>query len=311
MSPLLLVEQIWDSDVFQSISDVMEFCLPEEYSMLAKIVDMLPGKPGSPVTPFLSLVVNTNVLEGIEGTQAISARRNATAATALSKEDENLLGALLARKKAALASEAEAEKSATRKRVAAMLADEEDSERDDLHGKKICLNGDDNDNNDNEDVADDDDNADDGKNMIDHILVPAEIFSDDQDNSVVPPLQPLSDDNEEKEEEQKEDNNNEVVRGTDSTAAENDSGLVDKMKERYKTIRSSSLNYYNICGKVLHSIKNIHKDKLSDMIHWIINSEAFINNTIDLKHKGGVPKVKVESMVEKITHIYTISLLWL
>ncbi|EGN94462.1 hypothetical protein SERLA73DRAFT_155742 [Serpula lacrymans var. lacrymans S7.3] len=38
----------------------MEFCLPKEYSMLAKIVDMLSGKPGSPVTPFLSLVVDIN-----------------------------------------------------------------------------------------------------------------------------------------------------------------------------------------------------------------------------------------------------------
>ncbi|EGO30812.1 hypothetical protein SERLADRAFT_432447 [Serpula lacrymans var. lacrymans S7.9] len=149
------------ADVFQWISDIMEFCLPEEYSMLAKIVNMLPGKPGFPVTPFLSLVVNINV--------STTAHRDA-------------------RKKAALASEAEAEKSATCKRVAKMLADEEDSEGDNLHGKKICLNGDDNDNNDNEDVADDDDNADDGKNMIDHILCPAEISSDDLDNSVVPPL---------------------------------------------------------------------------------------------------------------------------
>ncbi|EGO18812.1 hypothetical protein SERLADRAFT_412040 [Serpula lacrymans var. lacrymans S7.9] len=297
------------ADVFQWISDVMEFCLPEEYSMLAKIVDTLPGKPGSPVTPFLSLVININdhilclvlplgdftegalvlheqglVLELKSGDFAIFRPKESTHfnldyqgerasfvlhtdgfgrdrgdtglaifasffsrtsmprvtrskqstvlrtrgrgvandlvtasspspppstqprqprqpqlhqkkkttfarpnATAPSKEDGILPGALLARKKAALASEAEAEKSAMHKRVAAMLADEEDSEGDDLHGKKICLNGDDNDNNDNEDVADDDDNTDDGKNMIDNILGPAEYL-------------PLSDDNEEKEE---------------------------------------------------------------------------------------------------------------
>ncbi|EGO04428.1 hypothetical protein SERLA73DRAFT_68112 [Serpula lacrymans var. lacrymans S7.3] len=94
-------------------------------------------------------------------------------------------------KKAVLASEAKAKEFAKRKRAAAMLADEEDSEGDSLHGKKICRNGDDNDynnKNDNEDVADDDNNPDDDKNMIDYILGHAEISSDNQDNSVVLPL---------------------------------------------------------------------------------------------------------------------------
>ncbi|EGO30212.1 hypothetical protein SERLADRAFT_404488 [Serpula lacrymans var. lacrymans S7.9] len=321
-------------------------------------------------------------IEGIEGTQimchfVISARPNATAATALSKEDENLLGALLARKKAALASKAEAEKSAMCKRVAAMLADEEDFEGHDLHGKKICLNGDDNGNNDNEDVVDNDDNADDGKNMIDHILGPVEISSDDQDNSVVPPLQALSDDNKEEEEkEEKEEDSspkrvvddNEVVRGTDcptvstststmsrspsiislpksstakpklhsmacpinkciaslahkamrlftvtekgfpnplscqsifwdllvkATAAENDSGLVDKMKEIQDDqmwkgstqVKGELISKARISVPPTYGIKNTHKDKLSDMIYWIINSGAFINNSIDSKEK--------------------------
>ncbi|KAG1785613.1 uncharacterized protein HD556DRAFT_1212288, partial [Suillus plorans] len=35
--------------------------LPEEYEFLIQYVDLLPGKPGSPVVPFLSLVVNINV----------------------------------------------------------------------------------------------------------------------------------------------------------------------------------------------------------------------------------------------------------
>jgi len=39
----------------------MHQCLPEEYEFLIEYVDLLPGKPGSPVAPFLSLVVNVNV----------------------------------------------------------------------------------------------------------------------------------------------------------------------------------------------------------------------------------------------------------
>ncbi|EGO04831.1 hypothetical protein SERLA73DRAFT_149188 [Serpula lacrymans var. lacrymans S7.3] len=257
-----------------------------------------------------------------------------------------------------------------------------------LYGKKICLNGDDNDNNDNEDVTDNDDNADDGKNMIDHILGPAEISNDDQDNSVVPPLQPLSDDNEEEEQqEQEQENNNSSPKrvvddnepqhhlsskifhcktkasfyglpyqqihrkcnnqelftlahtGThykeddgewlplrlqiiplickpaqyaaailcktcqsiywdllvNATAAENDSSLVDKMKEIQddQILKSQLLQY--VRGELIskarisvpptYGIKNIHKDKLSGMIYLIINSETFINNTIDLKEK--------------------------
>src|ERR1700761_9395631 len=35
--------------------------LPEEYEVLVELVEMLPGKPDSPVAPFLSLVININV----------------------------------------------------------------------------------------------------------------------------------------------------------------------------------------------------------------------------------------------------------
>ncbi|EGN93385.1 hypothetical protein SERLA73DRAFT_156334 [Serpula lacrymans var. lacrymans S7.3] len=342
------------ADVFQWISDVMEFCLPDEYSMLAKIVGTLPGKPGSPVTPFLSLVININVLEGIEGTQTTFARPNATAP---SKEDGILPGALLARRKAALASEAEAEKSAMRKRVAAMLADEEDSEGDDLHGKKICLNGDDNDNNDNEDVADDNDNADDNKNMIDNIMGPAEI----------------SNDNEEEEEEEEDSSPQELwmimspsiislpksstakpkllhsmacpinkclaslahkamrlftvtEKGfpnplschsicwdllVKATAAENNSGLMDKMKEIQdnQVLKSQLLQYVRgehiskarISVPPMYGIKNIHKDKLNLKLQIYrrrhltqANLGKMISSKFFFKHNSGVPKAKIE-----------------
>jgi len=35
--------------------------LPEEYKALVELVELLPGKPDSPVAPFLSLVININV----------------------------------------------------------------------------------------------------------------------------------------------------------------------------------------------------------------------------------------------------------
>lgn len=35
--------------------------LPEEYNILVKLVDIVPNAEGSPVRPFLSLVVNINV----------------------------------------------------------------------------------------------------------------------------------------------------------------------------------------------------------------------------------------------------------
>lgn len=35
--------------------------LPDEYKVLVKLVDILPNAEGSPVRPFLSLVVNINV----------------------------------------------------------------------------------------------------------------------------------------------------------------------------------------------------------------------------------------------------------
>jgi len=35
--------------------------LPQEYNILIKLVEILPGKPDSPVTPFLSLIININV----------------------------------------------------------------------------------------------------------------------------------------------------------------------------------------------------------------------------------------------------------
>jgi hypothetical protein len=35
--------------------------LPDDYEILVELVEILPGKPDSPVAPFLSLVVNINV----------------------------------------------------------------------------------------------------------------------------------------------------------------------------------------------------------------------------------------------------------
>jgi len=36
--------------------------LPQEYDILIKLVEILPGKPDSPVTPSLSLIININVV---------------------------------------------------------------------------------------------------------------------------------------------------------------------------------------------------------------------------------------------------------
>ncbi|KAG2121040.1 uncharacterized protein F5147DRAFT_562829 [Suillus discolor] len=48
-------------DLFEWIKNMICQCLPEEYEFLIQYVDLLPGKPGSPVASFLSLVVNVNV----------------------------------------------------------------------------------------------------------------------------------------------------------------------------------------------------------------------------------------------------------
>ncbi|EGN94466.1 hypothetical protein SERLA73DRAFT_155745 [Serpula lacrymans var. lacrymans S7.3] len=87
-----------------------------------------------------------------------------------------------------------------------------------------------------------------------------------------------------------------------ATAAENDSGLVDRMKEIQddQVLKFQLLQYMwkgstQVIGELIskakisvpptYGIKNTHKDRLSDTIYWIINSGAFINNSIDLKEK--------------------------
>ncbi|EGO18766.1 hypothetical protein SERLADRAFT_412020 [Serpula lacrymans var. lacrymans S7.9] len=422
------------ADVFQWISDVMEFCLPDEYSMLAKIVGTLPGKPGSPVTPFLSLVININgfILELKSGDFAIFRSKESTHfnldyqgerasfvlytdgfrrdrgdaglaifasfflrtsmprvtwskqstvpgtrgrglandlvtasspspppstqprqprqpqlhqkkkttfarpnATAPSKEDGILPGALLARRKAALASEAEAEKSAMRKRVAAMLADEEDSEGDDLHGKKICLNGDDNDNNDNEDPLSDDneeeeeEEEDSSPQELWMIMSPS-IISLPKSSTAKPKLlhsmacpinkclaslahkamrlftvtekgfpNPLS--------------CHSICWDllVKATAAENNSGLMDKMKEIQdnQVLKSQLLQYVRgehiskarISVPPMYGIKNIHKDKLNLKLQIYrrrhltqANLGKMISSKFFFKHNSGVPKAKIE-----------------
>ncbi|KAG2035959.1 hypothetical protein BDR03DRAFT_1012081 [Suillus americanus] len=49
------------ADVFEWIKTVFRACLPKEYKALVELVELLPGKPDSPVAPFLSLVININV----------------------------------------------------------------------------------------------------------------------------------------------------------------------------------------------------------------------------------------------------------
>ncbi|KAG1752118.1 hypothetical protein EDB19DRAFT_1618696, partial [Suillus lakei] len=49
------------ADVFEWIETVFWACLPKEYKALVELVELLPGKPDSPVAPFLSLVININV----------------------------------------------------------------------------------------------------------------------------------------------------------------------------------------------------------------------------------------------------------
>ncbi|KAG1856083.1 hypothetical protein F4604DRAFT_1522245, partial [Suillus subluteus] len=48
-------------EVFEWIDEVIKECLPTEYEVLAELAQDLPGGKVSPVTPFLSLVVNLNV----------------------------------------------------------------------------------------------------------------------------------------------------------------------------------------------------------------------------------------------------------
>ncbi|EGO30659.1 hypothetical protein SERLADRAFT_404732 [Serpula lacrymans var. lacrymans S7.9] len=48
-------------------------------------------------------------------------------------------------------------------------------------------------------------------------------------------------------------------------------------------VRGELISKARISVPPTYGIKNIHKDKLSGMIYLIINSETFINNTIDLK----------------------------
>ncbi|KAG2083089.1 uncharacterized protein F5147DRAFT_660271 [Suillus discolor] len=48
-------------ELFEWIDDVIKECLPTEYEVLVELAQDLPGGEVSPVTPFLSLVVNLNV----------------------------------------------------------------------------------------------------------------------------------------------------------------------------------------------------------------------------------------------------------
>ncbi|OAX31168.1 hypothetical protein K503DRAFT_806306 [Rhizopogon vinicolor AM-OR11-026] len=48
-------------ELFAWIDETFKNHLPDEYEILAELVDLLPGQAGSPVHPFLSLVVNINV----------------------------------------------------------------------------------------------------------------------------------------------------------------------------------------------------------------------------------------------------------
>ncbi|KAG1863904.1 hypothetical protein F4604DRAFT_1539032, partial [Suillus subluteus] len=48
-------------EVFEWIEEEISRHLPDEYKVLVKLVDILPNAEGSPVRPFLSLVVNINV----------------------------------------------------------------------------------------------------------------------------------------------------------------------------------------------------------------------------------------------------------
>ncbi|KAG2737453.1 hypothetical protein P692DRAFT_20761760, partial [Suillus brevipes Sb2] len=48
-------------ELFQWIEQVVKKCLPREYDVLVEFTQDLPGGYVSPVSPFLSLVVNLNV----------------------------------------------------------------------------------------------------------------------------------------------------------------------------------------------------------------------------------------------------------
>ncbi|KAG1799656.1 hypothetical protein EV424DRAFT_1545902 [Suillus variegatus] len=48
-------------EVFEWIEQTVAHYLPDDYTVLAELVDILPNAGGSPVKPFLSLVVNINV----------------------------------------------------------------------------------------------------------------------------------------------------------------------------------------------------------------------------------------------------------
>lgn len=48
-------------DVVTNIIMQFRSCLPREYQIFVELVEMLPGRPDSPVAPFVSLVLNINV----------------------------------------------------------------------------------------------------------------------------------------------------------------------------------------------------------------------------------------------------------
>ena len=48
-------------DVVANIIMQFRSCLPQEYQIFVELVEMLPGRPDSPVAPFVSLVLNINV----------------------------------------------------------------------------------------------------------------------------------------------------------------------------------------------------------------------------------------------------------
>ncbi|EGO30191.1 hypothetical protein SERLADRAFT_404477 [Serpula lacrymans var. lacrymans S7.9] len=332
--------------------------------MLAKIVDTLPGRPGSPVTPFYLLLL---ILISKESTHFNLDYQSERASFVVHTDGLERDRGDIARKKAALASEAEAEKSATRKRVTAMLADEEDSEGDNLHVPSLQPLSDDNE----EEVKEEEEDNCYPKRVVDNnevvrgtdcsivrtsmstMTCSPSIISLPKSSTVKPKLCSMA---------------CPIIKHIASqahkamrlftvtekgfpnplscqaicwdflvkaTAADNDSGPVDKMKDIQdnQVVKSQLLQYMwkgstHIRGELIskarisvlpmYGIKNIHKDKLSDTIHWTINSAAFINNSIDLKekisdttnlermisskfifkHNSGVPKVKVENLVE-------------
>ncbi|KAG2751870.1 hypothetical protein P692DRAFT_20726310, partial [Suillus brevipes Sb2] len=66
-SDMLKHQLLYDSllvsfdELFQWIEQMIKECLPNEYEVLVKLCQDLPGGETSPVSPFLSLVINLNV----------------------------------------------------------------------------------------------------------------------------------------------------------------------------------------------------------------------------------------------------------